>query len=189
MRKAGTVNWGASATGQGSPIAPGATPGATAATLQQMDREALNLLTTPYCSPALVYDASSGNRRYWVHAVGYALRYARLWCGIPVESMVPAVQQTVQASTQEGGESGADIITHPMPTAFTPPSSGLYTFTTQVSDYTGQVVNDAPVSSMDRQLQLPETLDAATSQTRCSAQNAWSVSIMPTQQSDDLEAL
>lgn len=188
MRKAGTVNWGASATAAGQPIAPGATPGATAAILQQLDREALNLLTTPYCSPALVYDAASGNRRYWTHAVGYAMRYARLWCGIPVGSMVPAAQQTVLASTLEGGESGADIVTHPMPSAFTPPSS-LYTFTTQVSDYTGQVINDAPVSSMDRQLQLPETLDGVDSVTRCSVQGAWSVSVMPTQQTDDLESL
>lgn len=187
MRKAGTVNWGASATVQGAPIAPGATPGAAAAILQQLDREALNLLTTPYCSPALVFDAASGNRRYWVHGGGHALRYARLWCGIPVGSMVPAAQQTVLVSTQEGGESGADIITHPMPSAFTPPAS-LYTFTTQVSDYTGLVVNDAPASSMDRQLQLPETLDALDA-TRCSVQGAWSVSVMPTQQSDDLEAV
>lgn len=188
MRKPGTTSWAGSAVAQGLPIAQGATPAATAAILAQVDRTMSELLTTPYCSPALVYDAGSGNRRYWYHAVGFALRHGRLWCSIPVANLSTAVQQTLTATTAAGGESGNDIVTHTFAQAFTPAST-CFGPAPSVSEYTGLVINDAPASSIDRQLELPETLDGTLSQTRCSVDGAWSVSLMPTQQSDDLEQI
>lgn len=188
MRKAGTTSWLGSAVAEGLPIAQGATPAATAAILSQVDRTMTELLTTPYCSPALVYDASSGNRRYWYHAVGFALRHGRLWCAIPVDTLATAAQQVVTATTFEGGESGVNIVTHTFSQAFTP-AAECFGPTPSIGEYTGLVIDDAPAASKDRQLELPETLNGGLSQTRCSVAGAWSVSLIPTQQSDDLEAI
>ena len=187
MRKAGSTTWKGSAIYQAQDVVTGPTPPASSAALMQLDRAPLELATTPYVGPALVFDAASGNRRYWRQTVGMAAEHARLWAAIPIGSATNT-QVTIDCTSETGGEAGNNIITHPMPKATTPPANVFSATPYTNADYTGLVVDDAPAAPRDRQLELLASLSPPAPE-RFSCDGPWAVSVMVSAQVADLESL
>lgn len=160
MRNPPTKNWVVEQVG--TPLTPYATPTASIGLLLQADAFPLAVACMPYAGCARLFDSLSSTdraERYLSLMVAPAAKHGR---AAITQGFFKGAGPSPAASemwTGAGGSTGADIVTvQPQDqAAFTPDMAMVFGFSVpfQSISLTADTIDDTPIATKDRQLELP----------------------------------